>query len=127
MSDFKEMYDRVLLAQASVQETLNEIKDVTAGEFDEDAEKKALALEEKLDSAIAKRDKLQAFYDKVVNAHQSSEEMMKDFVPVSSTPTEPEGAQPKGTMTRAEYKALSPRERLAFAKDGGKIESGEQA
>ena len=126
MSDFKNMYDRVLLAQASVQELVNQIKEAMAKETDEGAEE-ALALEEKLDQAIAKRDQLQAFYDKVVNAHQSSEDLMKDFVPVSSTPSEPEGAQPKGTMTRAEYKALSPRDRLAFAKAGGKIESGEQA
>lgn len=124
MSDFKALYDRVLLAQAEVQGIVNEIKAAMAKGTDDSAAE-AFALESRLDEAIAKRDQAQAFYDKVVKAHQGSEELMKQFVPASTTPVTPEQEKPKDKMTRAEYNALSPKERLIFAQAGGQLEEGE--
>ena len=124
MNDFKPHYDRVLSAQAEVQNVLNEI-DAAMKLGTPEGEAQALALESKLDEAIAKRDQAQGFYDKVVSAHKASDVAL-NFVPVSATSATPLEEKPKGNMTIAEYRKLSPKERLSFAKAGGILEEGEQ-
>jgi hypothetical protein len=80
----------------------------------------ALALQNKaLDEAEQKYSDLLATYDKLVKANQPSD-TAKLFVPAASTP---EAEKPKDVMTLAEYNALLPQDRLAFAKRGGKLEN----
>ena len=79
----------------------------------------ALALQtESLDKAEQNFLSMQTAYQKLVKANQPSD-VAKFFVPASSTP--PEGESPKA-MNLSEFNALSPKDRLAFAKRGGKLE-----
>jgi len=121
MADLKLYLDRVTNAQANVQSILNQIDAAMQLNTPEGAEQ-ALALESQLDEAIAKREKDEKFYNKIVSAMKPND-LLKDFVPVSETSSAPdkEQEQPK-VMNLAEYKNLSPRERLAFAKRGGTLE-----
>lgn len=121
MADLKLYLDQVTSAQANVQSILNQIDAAMQLGTPEGAEQ-ALALEPKLDEAIAKRDQAETFYNKIVNAAKSGN-VLENFVPVSETPTEPTGEEsPTGVMTLAAYNALTPKERLAFANRGGKIQ-----
>jgi hypothetical protein len=118
MTDFKALYDRVVNAQAAVQTILNQIDAALQLGTDEGASE-ALALEPTLDESIAKRDQAQAFYDKVKAASQSNQ-VNVNFVPVSETPATEDEKKPK-VMSLAEYNAMSPRDRLAYAKSGGTL------
>jgi hypothetical protein len=121
MADLKLYLDRVTNAQANVQSILNQIDAAMQLNTPEGAEQ-ALALESQLDEAIANRDKDEKFYNKIVNAMKTTD-LLKNFVPVSDTPTTTsEEEQPQGVMKLSEFQNLSPRERLAFAKAGGKLE-----
>ena len=120
MSDFKSLYDRVLLAQAAVQEVLNQV-DAAMAKGNDEGNAEALALEPKLDEAIKARDEATSFYDKVLNAHKSNN-VAVNFVPVSETPNEPEEEEPAGVMKRGDFFALETADREKFIRDGGKIE-----
>ena len=86
----------------------------------EEATQKALALQESLDKAEADYQSKKTLYDKLVSANAPST-VNQLFVPASTT--DPKGADaPKDVMTLAEYNALSPKDRLAFANRGGKLQ-----
>ena len=92
----------------------------------EEATQQALALQETLDTLQADYEAKKALYDKLVQANSPSNDVAKLFVPAS--PTSPEAAEeskPKDVMSLAEFNALTPRDRLAFAKRGGKIKKKE--
>lgn len=79
----------------------------------------ALALQtETLDKAEQNFLSMQTAYQKLVKANQPSD-IAKLFVPASNTATE--GEKPE-VMKRAEWGALSPVDRAAFIKGGGKLE-----
>lgn len=120
MTDFKALYDRVINAQANVQQVLNDINTAMQLGSDE-GNTQALALETKLDESIAMRDQAQAFYDKVLNANQTNT-VAVNFVPASETPATPEEEKPTGVMKRAEFFALDTAGREKFIANGGKIE-----
>ena len=119
MADLKPYYDNVLKTQAALQEIINNME-AAMNLGTEEGEEQALALEPLLDEATAKAERAQAFYDKLIAASKTAN-VAKNFVPVSSTPSNPEDA-PKGPMKRAEFDALNQREQAAYIKAGGKIE-----
>ena len=86
----------------------------------------ALALQnESLDNAEQTYESLLATYDKLVKANQPSD-TAKLFVPATSTTSDPDAQPaPQNVMTLAEFNALTPHERLAFAKRGGKVQEKE--
>lgn len=118
MIDLKGPYDMVNAAEAAWKTQAAEIANLLA-EGTEDATKSALALQESLDVLQADYEGKKALYEKLVKANQPSA-VAAMFVPASSTASE--GEEPKDVMTRAEFNALAPRERLAFAKRGGKLQ-----
>ena len=122
MADLKLYLDQVTSAQAAVQSIVNEI-DAAMQLGTPEGTEQALALESKLDEAIAKQGAAERFYNKMVTAMKSTS-VLQDFVPVSDTPADPteEPKEPK-TVSLSEFRALSPADRLAFAKRGGTIAS----
>lgn len=122
MDQFKLFHDRVLTAQGEVESARNAISQALALGTPE-GDEQALTLEATLDAAIANEKKWHAFYDKVV-ASARTKNPLDAFVPLESRNI-PDGEKPKGKMTLSEYKAMTPKARLAFAKGGGKIEEGE--
>jgi hypothetical protein len=125
MSDFKAVYDRVLQAQADRDVIMNEIETAMA-EGTPEGDEKALALRETLDGAQKKVVDLETMYTNM-QAVAKAGKIAAQFVPVSSTTTETaiQEEQAEKVMALAAYNQLSPRERLAFAKRGGKIEDKE--
>lgn len=120
MADLKLYLDQVTNAQAAVQSIVNQIDAALQLGTPEGADQ-ALALESQLDEAIAKRSQAEGFYNKIVNAMKSTD-LLKNFVPVSDTLSTPtEEAKPK-VVNMAAWKNMTPRERLEFAKSGGKLE-----
>lgn len=122
MSDFKATYDRVLQAQADRDVIVNEIEAAMAkGTPEGDSE--ALALQERFDEAQKKVVDLETMYTNM-QAVAKAGKINAQFVPVSSTTNEAiqEEAKPK-VLNMADYNKLSPRERLEFAKSGGKLEA----
>jgi hypothetical protein len=124
MSDFKATYDRVLQAQAERDVILNEIETAMALGTSE-GDENALAAQPKLDAAQQKVVSMETLYTNMQNAAKASN-IKAQFVPVSTTTTEAiqEEKGPK-TLTLAAYNQLPPRERIVFAKGGGKIEDKE--
>lgn len=123
MSDLKNLYDRVLIAQAETEKVKNQIAEALAVGTKE-GEERALALESQLDETVAEETRWHALYDKMVKS--KSDQTLQNFVPISDTPADAEAqpASPKVLKLR-EYQNLAPRERLAFAKSGGKLEEEE--
>jgi hypothetical protein len=119
--DFKPFYDRVQTAQANKQRILNAMN--AALQSSDPAEQaSALGMEAELDAAITEEGNATNLYTKVVNASKTPN-IAENFVPVSDQSAEPDGEnQPKDVMKLTEFHNLTPRERLAFAKAGGKLE-----
>lgn len=120
--DLKGPYDMVIAAQNAYQAKAAEIAELLNQGTDE-AVTQALALQQPLDELQADLDEKKALYQKLVKANQPSD-VAALFVPANE-PTPEEEDKPKDVMSLSEYKALSPKERLAFAKAGGKLTEGE--
>jgi len=122
MIDLKGPYDMVEAARVAYETKAAEIAALLNEGTDEKVTQ-ALALQESLDSLQADYENKKALYAKLVEANQPSD-VASLFVPVSKTQPEEE-EKSKGVMTLVEYHELSPKDRLAFAKAGGRIEEGE--
>lgn len=120
MLDLKPYHDAVIMTDAEVKRVANEI-DALFREGTDEAKQNALALQESLDTAQGKYDAAIRLYESLKKANSTSNTAQR-FVPVSETPAAPEEETPKGVMKLSEFQNLSPRERLAFAKAGGRLE-----
>ncbi len=121
MSDFKATYDRVLQAQADRDLIVNEIETAMSLGTPE-GDEQALTLQASLDEAQEKVVKLETMYTNM-QAIAKAGKINAQFVPVSSTTNEATQEESKpNTLTLAAYNQLDPKERLAFAKRGGKLE-----
>lgn len=118
--DLKSFYDRVQTAQAKKQSILNAMN--TALQLGTpEGDETAAGMEAQLDAAIADEEKAVALYTKAVNASKGPN-VNEMFVPASDQPADPDAEkdEPK-EMSFDAYQALHPRDRIAFAKSGGKI------
>lgn len=120
MLDLKPYYDAVITAEAALKAKAEEINALFSTGTDE-AKTQALALRPALDEAQTKYTDALALYESMKTASTPSN-IESVFVPVSQTPSTPDPVKPKDVMKLSEFQALSPRERLAFAKSGGKLE-----
>jgi hypothetical protein len=122
MLDLKAALDMLMAADAKLKKQASEIADLL-NQGTEEATQNALALQSKLDELQADYEAKQGLYDRLVKATAPSD-VAKLFVPASPTSPEAsdEAAKPKDVMTLAEYNNMPPRERLAFAQRGGKLE-----
>ena len=119
MLDLKAALDMRMAADAKLKKQASDIADLLA-QGTEEATQNALALQSKLDELQADYEAKQALYDRLVKANTPSD-VAKLFVPASPTSPEADEAK-KDVMTLAEYNQMHPRERLAFAQRGGKIQ-----
>lgn len=121
--DLKNFYDRVTTAQGAIETVKNQIADALALGTPE-GDEQALALEAKLDTAIADEAKWHAFYNKLVDSSKGQNALEK-FIPLTRTemPDEPEEPTGQKSMTFAAFQELAPQARMAFVKSGGKIEN----
>lgn len=120
MADLKLYLDQVTNAQTAVQSIVNQIDAALQLGTPEGADQ-ALALESQLDEAIAKRTQAETFYSKIVNAMKTTD-LLKNFVPVSETTNTPDVSSTPNLINFAAWNNMTPRERLAFAQAGGKLE-----
>lgn len=121
MIDLKSAYDVVTAAEQAMQSKAGEIV-ALLDQGTEESKQQALALHESLEKLQADYKEKKALYDKLVEVN-TPDNVAKNFVPVSETPSTPEADKPKDVMTLAEYNKLPPQDRLAFAKRGGKLEN----
>lgn len=119
MLNLKGPYDVVCAAEAASKQKAAEIATLLEGS-DEDI-KQALALQNSLEDLQADYETKLALYDKLVKANTPSG-VNQLFVPASQTPATPDEPKEKGAMKLSEFRKLSPKERMAFSKSGGKLE-----
>ena len=118
MIDFKTPLDAVNAADAALKAKADEIANMGAYELTANAE----ALHKSLDELQANYDQKQGLYQALVKATAPSN-VNQLFVSRSPNATEEEDKE--SVMTLAEFNALNPRERLAFANRGGRIQEKE--
>ena len=128
MPNLKPYYDAALAADAEVKRILNEM-DVAFNDGTDAGKEKALSLRPALDEAQKKAKDANELYASMRDASLVDDNMAALF----TTPADPANdgnrspeqspAAPK-SMSLSEYRALSPKERLAFAKADGRIEEG---
>lgn len=120
MLDLKAPLDALMAADNALKTKAAEIASLMS-QGTEEATQQALALQGSLDDLQADYEAKKAMYDRLVKANAPSD-VEKLFVPASPTSPEADEARDPGVMTLAEFNALDPHERLAFAKRGGKLE-----
>jgi len=121
MLDLKPYYDAANAANAEVQRIAGEIDAHFQAGTDE-GKQQALALRPALDEAQAKAGEALKLYESLKTSAQPGD-LAKGFVPVSTTPTDPETPEaPKGVLKLNEFQALAPAERMKFIKAGGVVE-----
>ena len=121
MLNLKGPYDVVVAAETAWKQKAAEIA-ALLDQGTEEATEQALALQDSLKTLQTDYEDKKGLYDQLIQANQPGD-VSKLFVPASPSPTTPDAEdKPKGVMTRTEYNALTPVERLAFAKGGGKLQ-----
>lgn len=123
MPNLKPYYDAALSADAEVKRILAEM-DAAFNDGTEDGKRKALELRPALDTAQKQAEDANELYISMRDASLVNDNTAALF----SAPADPaENSDKKGepsdrvTMSLAEYNAMSPRDRLAFAKRGGRL------
>lgn len=120
MLDLKPYYDAVNAAEAEVQRIAAELDALFRLGTDE-ATAQALALRPALDDAQEKHAGAVGLYDAMQKANRPND-VAKNFVPVSTTTTEPaEGSQPT-VIKRQEYDRMSLMDRARYIRSGGRLE-----
>ena len=120
MIDLKPYLDAVNTTEAEVQRIANELDAQFHLETDE-AKAQALTKKAELDGALKKHDEAVAIYESMQKTNRPNS-IAKNFVPVSTTQTEPaEGSQPT-LIKRQDYDKLSLVDRARFVKSGGMVE-----
>jgi hypothetical protein len=124
MPNLKPYYDAALAADAEVKRILNEM-DAAFNEGTEEGQTKALELRPTLDGAKVKAEQANQLYASMRDASLVNDSMAALF----TTPPDPAKDEHDGTsdaspkvMKLSEFRALPPKDRLAFSKAGGKIE-----
>lgn len=123
MIDLKPFYDSVIATDAEVKRIAGEIGALIQSESDED-KKSALAMRPALEEAQNKADDSLKLYEAMKKASAPNNSVMPNFIPATETGPDPEAdnEQPQGIVKRNEFEAMSPRERMAHIKNGGRVE-----
>lgn len=123
MIDLKPFYDSVIATDAEVKRIAGEIGALIQSESDED-KKSALAMRPALEEAQNKADDSLKLYEAMKKASAPNNSVMPNFIPATETDPDPEAdnEQPQGIVKRNEFEAMSPRERMAHIKNGGRVE-----
>lgn len=120
MSNLKTYLDAAIAADAEKQRLMQEI-DALFNDGTEDGKKKALELRPALDDAKSKAEQANQLYTSMRDASLVNDNAAALFTPADPAATDSKDADPK-VMKVSEYRALSPSAKLAFGKQGGKLE-----
>lgn len=120
MADLKPYFDAVNTTEAEVQRIAGEM-DALFIQDTEDARAQALAKKAELDEALKKHDEAVSTYESRQKANRPNT-VAKNFVPVSTTQTEPAEGSQTTVIKRDEYNHLSLVDRARFVKSGGTVE-----
>lgn len=121
MPNLKPYYDAALAADAEVKRILAEM-DTAFNDGTEDGKRKALELRPALDKAQKQAEDANELYISMRDASLVNDNTAALFSTVADPAKESDQAKPdRETMSLAEYNAMSPRDRLAFAKRGGRL------
>ena len=120
MLDLKPYFDAVQTANAEVQRVANEI-DSLFREGSAESQAKALEMRAALDEAQQKQSEAVALYESMQLANRPND-VAKNFVPVSTTETEPADGNQPAVIKRDDYDRMSLVDRAKFVRSGGKIE-----
>lgn len=115
---FKSAYDRAQRCVNAVNEKAQEIEVLLGSESEEDVQK-ALEMEIELDAAKDEAEKALNLYEKLVGSEAFVGDAAKLFVPVSDEAAKQDGLG--DVVDRKMWDAMTPEERAAFAKKGGKV------
>ncbi len=120
MFDLKPYFDAVNAAEAEVQRVAHELDELFRQGTDESTAK-ALELRPALDEAQARHADAVTLYESMQRANRPND-VARNFVPVSTTQSEPaEGHQPT-VIKRADYERLPLVDRAHFIRSGGRLE-----
>jgi hypothetical protein len=119
MPNLKPYFDAALVADAEVKRIMNEM-DTLFNDGTEDGKKKALELRPALDEAKAKAKEANDLYASMRDASAESDNASSLFTAPADPAIQTDASASK-TKTLADFNAMSPRDRLAFAKAGGKV------
>ena len=119
MPNLKPYYDAALSADTEVRRVLNEM-DTCFTDGTEDGRKKALDLRPALDDAKIKAEQANTLYVSMRDASLIGDNTAALF----SAPSDPAQDEPStpNVVNLSGWNNMTPRERLAFAKAGGKLE-----
>jgi len=121
MPNLKPYYDAAFAADAEVKRILNEM-DVAFSDGTPEGKEKALSLRPALDEAQKKAKEANELYASMRDASLVNDNAASLFTaPPDPAKDDQKDASPK-VMKRAEFNALTPKDRLAFAKSGGRVE-----
>lgn len=121
MPNLKPYYDAALAADAEVKRILAEM-DAAFNDGTEDGKRKALELRPALDMAQKQAEDANELYISMRDASLVNDNTAALFSTPADPAKESDRVSPdRETMSLAEYNAMSPRDRLAFAKRGGRL------
>jgi hypothetical protein len=120
MTNLKPYYDAALKADDNVKRILAEM-DAAFNEGTEDGKRKALDMRPELDEAQEAAREANKLYASVRDASLTDDKMAALFTTPPDTANESDGQQGPKSISLKEYQSLAPRERLAFAKNGGQL------
>lgn len=120
MIDLKPYYDAVNAAEAEVQRIANDL-DALFRQDSEEARAQALAMQPELEKAQAKHAEAVKLYESMQMTNRPND-VARNFVPVSTTQSEPaEGSQPT-LIKRADYERMPLSDRAMYIRSGGRLE-----
>lgn len=117
--NLKPYYDAALAADAEKQQIMADM-DAAFNENTEEGKTKALELRPALDAAKIKAEEANKLYASMRDASATNGNSAPSKFVSDQTEAEESG---KNVKTFAEYQALTPKERLAFSKAGGRIQN----
>jgi hypothetical protein len=120
MPNLKPYYDAAFKADEEVKRILAEM-DTLFNDGTEEGKQKALQLRPALDEAQAEAKEANQLYTSMRDASLVNDSMASLFTTPADPASQARDESPK-IMKLSEFHALSPRERLAFAKSGGALE-----
>ncbi len=115
MQNLKPVYDAAVAAEAKVREIMADML-AAFEEGTEEGKQRALAMRESLEEAQAAARQANELYVSMRDAQADADAHARKFIPIGEKP-----ANKAKQMTRAEFEALSPAERMDFALKGGII------
>lgn len=120
MQNLKPYLDAAVAADAEVKRILAEM-DTAFNDGTEEGKKKALDLRPALEEAKTKAEQSNALYVSMRDASLVQDNAAALFTSPADPAQEDDQAAQAKVMKRADFKALSPEDRLAFSKAGGSL------